>query len=519
MLALPNMIDGREVDIVELLDHQAAHRSEHTFIHTPSATLTYRDVQAQSMSLAGALADLGVGKGTSVVVLMDSSAETVVVWFALARLGALHAPLNTALFGTALRHALAVVDSRFVIVDDRLYPHVQELAAGFAAVVVRRTEETMPVVGLQLANLIANGRPVDRTDGESLDPATLLFTSGTSGVSKACVLSRRYLAAQGAAHARNLELSEDDVLYCPFPLFHVDAATLTVIAALSVGATAALSPRFRASRFWDEVRACGATVFDFMGATLSILWKQPPSDADRRHRVRLAWGVPMPEWKQLWEARFGFQLYELYGSTDAGVPVYDPVDGSHRAGSCGRVTALYDVRIADTETPSEIGEILVRGRHPGLTMSGYYGMPDATTAAIDADGWVHTGDLGALDADGYLTFCGRLSDSIRRRGENISAFEVEELLLSHPDVLEAAAIGVPSELSEEDLKVCVVLRPGANLEPRDLYEHCAQHAPKHMVPRYYELVVALPKTATEKVEKFRLRADGVSAATWDAEAD
>jgi crotonobetaine/carnitine-CoA ligase len=151
-------------------------------------------------------------------------------------------------------------------------------------------------------------------------------------------------------------------------------------------------------------------------------------------------------------------------------------------------------------------------------MSGYYGMPDATAAAIDADGWVRTGDLGTVDPDGYLTFAGRLSDSIRRRGENISAFEVEELLLSHPAVLEVAAIGVPSELTEEDVKVCVVLRPDANLDARDLYEHCAQHAPKHMVPRYYELVAALPKTATEKVEKFRLKDVGINAATWDAEA-
>jgi crotonobetaine/carnitine-CoA ligase len=515
MLGLPNVVDGREVDIVELLDHQATHRPEHTFVHTPSATLSYRDLRTQSMRLAGALADLGVDKGTSVVVLMDNSAEAVVVWFALARLGALHAPLNTALFGAALRHALAVVDSRVLIVDDRLHPHVHDVAdgaAGFDTVVVHQTDSAASVDGLRLADLTASGRPVDRADGDPLDPSTLLFTSGTTGASKACVLSRRYLAAQGAAHARNLRLCADDVLYCPFPLFHVDAATLTVIAALSVGATAALSPHFSASRFWDEVRACGATVFDFMGATLSMLWKQPPGEPDRRHRVRLAWGVPMPEWKEQWEARFGFPLYQLYGSTDAGVSVYDPIDGTQRTGSCGRVTDLYELRIAPG------GEILVRGRHPGLTMSGYYGMPDATAAAIDPDGWVHTGDLGTLDPDGYLTFAGRLSDSIRRRGENISAFEVEELLLSHPGVVEAAAIGVPSELTEEDVKVCVVLRPGANLEPRDLYEHCARHAPKHMVPRYYEVAAALPKTATEKVEKFRLRAVGITASTWDAES-
>jgi carnitine-CoA ligase len=520
MPLLPNQVNGREVDIVGLLDHQATRYPDRTFIHTPSEVASYCQVHARSRRLAGALAELGVGHGTTVAVLMENSVEQVVVWFALARLGAVHAPLNTALFGPGLRHALTVLDSRVLIADDRLYPRVTDLpgeSVGFETVVLHRTADPITVDGaLQLAGLIASGRPVEPTGGDPLDPATILFTSGTTGVSKACVLSRRYLAAQGAAHADNLRLDASDVLYSPFPLFHIDAATLTVIAALSVGATAALSRRFSASRFWGEVRASRATAFNFMGATLTILWKQPPSEQDRRHRVRLAWGVPMPEWKQEWESRFGFPLYQVYGSTDAGVPVYDPVDGRQRGGTCGRVTGLYEVRIAPAS--SRAGEILVRGRHPGLTMSGYFAMPQATARTIDADGWIHTGDLGSLDADGYLAFRGRLTDSIRRRGENISAYEVEQVVLSHPGVLEAAAIGLPSELTEEDVKVCVVLRAGADLQPRDLYEYMLEHAPKHMVPRYYEIVPALPKTPTQKVEKFQLRSAGINPATWDADA-
>lgn len=532
MVTLPNLDaeTGRELGIVEMLHRQAARDPLRTFIHTPAATLSYGDVLDRSARLAGAFARRGVGEGTSVAVLMDNSVEQVIVWFALARLGALHAPVNTALVGERLRHVLAVAGCRIAVVDAALLARlrdVQDHLAGLDTVVVNDAGESagLPAATPPLSELMAHGRPVEPAAPDPLEPATLLFTSGTTGVSKACVLSHRYLAVQGAAHARNFQLRADDVLYCPFPLFHIDAATLTVVAALSVGGTAALSRRFSASRFWAEVRACGATVFNFMGATLSILWKQPPSTRDRAHGVRLAWGIPMPEWKERWEDRFGFPLYQVYGSTDAGVPVYDPLDGTQRAGACGRITDLFEVRIdpgpLDGDEPDpgpRAGEILVRGRHPGLTMSGYYGMPEATAKTIDPDGWVHTGDLGSLDEDGFLTFEGRLSDSIRRRGENIFAFEVEELVTAHPAIVEAAAIGVPSELTEEDVKVCVVRAPGAELDPASLHEYCVQRAPKHMVPRYYEFLAELPKTPTEKVEKFHLKAAGITGSTWDAES-
>lgn len=524
MGALPNLDPetGDELDIVGMLDSRAASRPDHTFIHTPTATLTYLQLQRRSARLAGALAAHGVGPGSSVTLMMGNSVEQVVTWFALTRLGALCSPLNTALVGDPLTHVLTVTGSRLAVVDADLCDRLTDATPPGqleTLVLNRRTRAAATptshsgIARLDLADLTAGGEPAAVAASDPLDPSTLLFTSGTTGVSKACILSRRYIAAQGAAHTRNLGLTEDDVLFCPFPLFHIDAATLTVVAALSVGATAALAPRFSASRFWDQVRASGATVFNFMGATLTILWKQPRTARDRDHRVRLAWGVPMPEWQDEWTARFGFPLYQLYGSTDAGLPAYDPVDGTQRAGACGRVTDLYEVRIAG-DLP--IGEILVRGRHPGLTMSGYYGMPEATAETIDSDGWVRTGDLGSLDSDGFLTFHGRSSDSIRRRGENISAFEVEQLALSHPDIVEAAAIGVPSELTEEDLMLCVVARPDSCIDPGGLHGFLAQCAPRHMVPRYIELVDELPKTPTQKIEKFKLKQAGVRATTWDA---
>ena len=229
----------------------------------------------------------------------------------------------------------------------------------------------------------------------------------------------------------------------------------------------------------------------------------------------------MPGWRREWEQRFGFPLVEVYGLTDAGVVAYDPLDQPHRDGACGRVIPEFEVAISGPgggiAPTGQTGEILIRGREPGTVMTEYFGMPAETREAFCGQ-WFHTGDLGRLDPDGYLYFLGRSKDSIRRRGENISAHEVEQLVISHPAVLEAAAFGVPSELTEEDVKVCAVLRPGASLTAEELARYCGQHAPAFMVPRYIELVPALPKTPTQKVEKFRLREAGLTPATYDREA-
>jgi len=197
--------------------------------------------------------------------------------------------------------------------------------------------------------------------------------------------------------------------------------------------------------------------------------------------------------------------------TDVGVPAFQPLDEPRRPGACGRVIPPYEVRIAAD------GEMLVRCDEPGLVTIGYHGMPEATAEAF-RDGWFHTGDLARLDADGWLYFQGRKKDAIRRRGENISAFEIEEVVEAHPAVLQAAAFGVPSELMEEEVKVCAVLRPGFSLEPEELVAWCEGRMARHMVPRYLEYLLELPLTPTEKVEKYRLREAGITAGTWDREA-
>jgi crotonobetaine/carnitine-CoA ligase len=471
-----------------------------------------------------------VERGDRVVLLMGNSIDQVLLWMALNRIGAVNIPLNTGLVGDVLVRAITLVRPAALVVDDDLLP---VLASAFDAlgpswpIFVRKAAgeavhqaaplETRPLTDLERPMVEAAGPA-----GDPLSPAIMLFTSGSTGVPKACVLSHRYLVRQAQIHAKYLQFDADDVLYTPFPLFHIDAATLTAGAALVTGATAALSKRFSASRFWEEVRKFEATVFNFMGATANILWKQPVTPKDRDHRVRMAWGVPMPACGPQWQERFGFPLVEVYGLTDAGVPAYQPLAEPRRPGSCGRVIAEYQVRIAHESgaaLPSgAVGEILIRSDEPGLVMNEYFEMPEATERAFRG-GWFHTGDFGRLDEDDHLYFVARSKEVIRRRGENIAASDIEEAINQHPDVLESAAVGVPSELSEDDIKVCVVPKPGASLAPEDVLAHCRSALPRHMIPRYIELLGELPKTPTEKIERFKLAASPFTPSTWDVDED
>ena len=498
-----------------LLAERAATHGDRTFLHLAEGRRTFAEADADATRLAHGLAGLGVAPGALVASLLPTCLDAALLPFAVARAGAVHAPVNTAFRGRVLAHVLNLTRAEVLLVDATLAGAVAELGDALAHVrtVVVRGDAAGRLDRFDVlpwSVLAAGGAAPLAPPDDPLGLALLLFTSGTTGRSKGCMLSHRYAVRQAELLIEHCELRDDDVLYCPFPLFHLDALVLTVMPALVLGTTAALGTRFSASGFWDEVRAFGATVFDFMGATLAMLHKRPAAPADADNPARLAWGVPVPDWAPAFEHRFGLRLLELYGSTDAGVPIYQPLHEPRVPGSCGRAIDAYDVRLVD-------GELAVRPREPGLIADGYYGMPEETAAAR-RDGWLLTGDLATRDAAGNYFFAGRRTESIRRRGENISAFEVEEVVLAHPDVLDAAAFGVPSELSEEDVMVAVVARPGHAVDPAALAAHCAAGMAAHMVPRYVEVLDALPRTPTEKVEKYRLAERGVTAATWDRAA-
>lgn len=512
-----------------LLESRAETDRDTVFLRFARGDLTFGEVADRACGVANGLAGLGVDRRDLVAIMMPNCAEFAITWFGISKLGAVTAPVNTALRGLVLVHVLNLTAARVVVADadliEALEPIANELEHVRVLIVrgdIERATARFPEWDvIPFAAIESSDRSSRSSSNVESDVAIVLFTSGTTGRSKGCMLSHRYAVRQAELMIEHLELRSDDVLFCPFPMFHLDASILTIMPALVLATTAALAERFSASTFWEEVRDFGATVFDFMGATLAILHKQPATDGDASNPARLGWGVPLPEFTPEFEARFGVRLVELYGSTDVGVPMYTPLHEPRRAGSCGRPIDAYEVSLVDGDdceaAVGDVGEIIVRPREPSLIMDGYLGMPRETIAAT-RNLWFHTGDLARRDADGYMYFVGRQMGAIRRRGENISSFEIEEVVDLHPDVFEVAAFGVASELSEQDVMIAVVALPGRTVDPSDLIEFCQQRMARYMVPRYIDVVDSLPKTPTEKVEKYRLVERGITANTWDRES-
>jgi carnitine-CoA ligase len=311
-----------------------------------------------------------------------------------------------------------------------------------------------------------------------------------------------------------------DVLYTAFPMFHINARYTSVMAAMECGGTLVMDQRFSVSRFWSICREKGVTAFNFQGALLLMLAKQPPRPDDADNPVRLGFGAPVPaEIYDEFTTRFGVRLAEVYGMTEVPNTIENRLD-SFRVGAAGRESTNFAVRVVDEDDqfvpPGVAGEIVVRPKKPGIMIMEYYKMPEATVRAF-RNLWFHTGDRGRFDEDGYLYFLDRMKDAIRRRGENISSWDVEKTVNAFPAVLEAAAYGVPSELSEEEVMLAVVRRPGYTVDIEALLEHCVDNLPHFAVPRYVRFLDALPKTPSQRIEKYRLRDEGVTEDTWDRE--
>ena len=510
--------------IVSVLGERVRDRPEKLFLRFREADFTYAAFERRTRSLASGLRRHGVAD--VLPTLLPNCGDAVALWFAANRAGAVWAPLNIEFRNRGLAHAINLTASRDLVVDralvdavldtgDRLR-HVKRLFvrgwSGTEARTLYGGGRSFAAFPMEMLALEDDGSP-PASPASAAAPSLLIYTSGTTGVSKACELSHHYVLAQAGLLSRATRMRTADILFCPYPVFHWDATIGTVAPALRLGATAVITERFSVSRFWEDVRRYGVTVFDFMGATLTFLHKQEPRSDDADNPARLAWGVPMPAFQADFEARFGVTLMEGYGSTEGGVMVFQELGAvpPAPAGSCGRCVPEYRLRILDDEgrsvAPGEVGQIVVKpvateDRH--LMMTRYYRMPEVNRDAF-RDGWFQTGDLGRLDEAGNLYFEGRKKDAIRRRGENISAFEIEQVVESHPAVLEAAAYGVPSEFTEEDVALAVVLKPGCALAAGELLDHCRERMARYMMPTHVRFMSALPKTPTEKVAKRALK--------------
>jgi crotonobetaine/carnitine-CoA ligase len=482
------------------------------FLRIGGSEKTFKEVDELVAQLAGGLRDIGICAGDRVLVMMRNSTEMVCSWLATNRLAATWVPVNTELRSITLTHVIESAKASVALVDEEFLHNVQ--SSGVVEpdrVYVNSTSVEKPLSSLyNTSSLITAAMAVPVS---AATPAAFLYTSGTTGRSKPCILSHEYFILQASTLIRGCRLTAQDVLYCPFPLFHADATALTVIPAILLGCTAALALRFSASRFWEDIRQTKASVYDFMGATLALTYKQPPSPRDQDHSVRVAWGVPLhPSFSQDYQKRFGHDLVTLYGSVEASVPIFQL--GDLEPGSCGRAVDGCEVRIASDEgDPLPVnapGHLLLRSDQPNRFFSGYFNDPLSTLAAV-LGGWLHTGDIAKIDRNGNVFFLGRSKDIIRRRGENINANEVEEEFLAHPDVVLVAAHGVPSALgegAEEDLKVTVKLRDGSKLKEEELWMWATQKLARFQVPAVIEFVQDMKRTPTGKIEKHALNVEG-----------
>ncbi|MDQ0337912.1 crotonobetaine/carnitine-CoA ligase [Caldalkalibacillus uzonensis] len=523
------------MNLYQFLLQQIEKSPDKIYLRFKDQQITYASLYDRVNRMAAGLERVGIQEGDTVCLMLDNCPEYLDIWFALSSLGAVKVPLNVHLKGEGLRYILDHSDCKLIIAHPqyqaKILDKLPESLRGVKIVLAGADEQGQKLLSTQSNNacpvlewqeLTATDLQPQRTCAvRGQDVNSILYTSGTTGLPKGVMLSHHAYVNAGEAFAREMiGARPGDILFTNLPLFHVNAHTTTVLGSISVNATIALEKRFSASRFWQDIRYHQATMFNALGSMITILCKQPENEDDRDNPVRLAACAATP--KEFWsyfEKRFDLRIVEGYGLTEtAGFCMANPLQ-ANRPPSIGRPLSYIEMQVVNDQgekaAPGEVGEILIRSDQPHTLMEGYYKNPEATCEAM-AGGWFHSGDRGYQDEEGYFYFVDRIKQCIRRRGENISSWEIEKVVNTHPKVLESAAVGVPSELGEEDVKIFVIVREGEQLSPEELLDWCQERMAYFMVPRYVEFTNAFPKTATERIQKFKLKEMGIGNA-WDRE--
>jgi crotonobetaine/carnitine-CoA ligase len=512
----------------ELIEDRAKRLGNKVFLRFKDREFTYQDMDRFANRYAHGYQKIGIKKNDKVSFMLPNSPELIFLWFGAAKVGAVEVPINTSYKGDFLRHIVDQSDSRILAIVPEYIDRVkliQDELKKLERIMILGDFDKKDIEGLKFPVLTLEefaDNPDDPVDVTVYpwDPHNIIYTSGTTGLSKGALAPHKFWLVTAEATLKLREGTKDDIFYTFMPLYHFNAQVLTVMTAMIAEAEMVLSDKFSASRFWDDIRKYKATQFNYLGAVIPILNKQPEKPDDHDNPVRIAFGAGCPQnVMDQFEKRFGATCMEGFGMSEIGIAIHVTLD-DRKPGSCGKVLDPYEIKLVDdydNEVPiGEPGEILFRPKEPFTMMLGYYNMPEKTLESYQ-NLWFHTGDLARRDADGYYYFVDRKKDSLRRRGENISSFEVEKAINTHPKVLESAAVAVSSELSEDEVKICVVLKPGDTLTPEELIEHAADRMPYFAVPRYVEFMESLPKTPTERVQKFQLRQAGITPNTWDRE--
>lgn len=541
-------ISGEQHTIPSLLDRRLEDDPHSEYLDVGGTRFTAAEVNDRACRIANGLAALGVQPGERVASLLENSPAAMLAWWGTVRGGRVAVPVNTAYKGGYLRHQLHDSGASVLIVQrdlaDRAAAVVDDLPDLRHVVVV---DDEPPVGGEPSPDgdglagtrvdlhrwdeLLAAEATIPDVDIRPSDLGTFVYTGGTTGPSKGCMLSHNYHEAAARQISICWGRTAEDVLWTPLPLFHYNALVTAVLGALITGGRSAIYRRFSVSNFWPEMNRTGATITSTLGTMAYLLAhdvdrpEMPRSGTPEANTtLRLLGAAPMPvEVDTLIRERFGLATFSgAYGVTEASLISWSPPGVTNRPNAAGVVNDEYfDVRIFDDdecEQPRDTdGEIVIRPKRPHVMFEGYWGRPEATVAT-SRNWWYHTGDIGRVDDDGYLYFVDRKADYLRRRGENISSFEVESILMAHGALADVVVHAVPSDLTEDDLKITATVKEGASVTEEELFRWSIDQLPYFALPRYIEFRAELPRSPVGRVLKRELREEGVTAATWDADA-
>lgn len=520
-MSQPEVQISRDDTLPGVLAKRARASPERMFIEDVAGpSMSYGQFHARALAWAGVFRALGVGEGDRVAVFLPVAIDTAASWVGMSWLKALEVPINTNYVGDMLRYILGDCGAKVLLIADGYLDRLAGLDAllpQLESVIVVHARHTLPEFGkplLRAEELLAGTSPA-----EGLEPpkpwnlAGLLYTGGTTGPSKGVMVPWGFLH-----HFVDTVpyLGPDDAFYAPFPMFH-GTGKVPLLAMATRGGRVVLREQFRTQDFWHDIETFRCTATVLLPTMSKWVLALEPSPDDRQHCLR---NVIMVTDMERFRARFGTTIHTHFGATEVGAPLARH-DIRDNFGSCGRVMPGYEVRIVDDldyeVAHGEVGELIVRTSEPWTCNQGYYGKPEKTLEAW-RNGWVHTGDAFRRDAEGNFYFVDRKRDYMRRRGENISSFEVEALVAQHPELAGVAAIGVPSEHGEDEVKIVCIRKEGSTLSAEDLIRFLIPRMPRYMVPRYVEFVTSLPRTAaTQNVRKVELRQNPLNDNTWDRE--
>ena len=522
---------GQQGTINEVLRNAVAEHGDRIFLEFLGAEYSFAEVGVQACRLANGLQALGVKHGDTVVTLLDNSAEAIFVWLAINKLGAISVPVNTALKGDFLRHQVSDAGAAIIIAE---HDYAQRVAAvadrlpDLRTLVYRGEQPDLPHFTQMLLpwiEMVSDLATDPEVPVKPSDLAMLVYTGGTTGPSKGCMVTHNY------AHAFCLQMlqmtgrTRETHTWTPLPLFHMNAICSTVMVNLMVGARVSIYPRFSVSNFWPEIERTQATEVSILAAMFPMLANAPDNDAMKRcfGQLSAAWGAPFPpDIQAIWKQRFGLKhtVSGCFGLTECSLMTVLPYGAPAKPGSSGKRNEWFDVRIVDEDDnelpPMTPGEIIVRPRMPNIMFAGYWRRPEDTLRVMKNQ-WFHTGDIGKIDEDDYFYFVDRKKDYLRRRGENISSFEVENAFRLHDAIEDVAAHAVLDALGEDELKVTIVLKEGKSLDAEALCRWSIDQLPYYAVPRYIEFRSDFPRSPLGRILKYDLRAQGVTLTTWDRE--